>query len=362
MISQRKIAEHLNLGRSTVANILRGENLLKYSEETRRAVLETAERFGYRPNRASRSIRLGRTNVIGVIHFGGHNDVSRQAFNLLAKGIAARGYDIYVLDLTWYDGSISKALDKLVEMRVEGVVVCYMAHFFGATEIDILKRAKIPAVSIGGNEKWGIPTVHGDARTPLNQMVKHLVSQGIRRLQILTNHYNARTTLNRIEGFKSGILEVGGKILDNPGRSETIAQWPTEEGIFGKITQIEIAPNQFEPAYQYVNRLIDAGTLPEAFVCSNDQWARQVFLALLQRGLKVPEDVAVTGFDNDNFGNYPPYYLTTVAQPIEAECEKVLEILLALIKGEKLSQEHFVFPCNLVIRKSSLKPCHSPKH
>lgn len=356
MISQRKIAEHLNLGRSTVANILRGENLLKYSEETRQAVMEAAERFGYRPNRASRSIRIGRTNVIGVIHFGGQNEVSRRAFNYLAKGIADRGYDLYVLDLTWYDGSISKAVDKLVEMRVEGVVICYMADYFGAAEIDILKRAKIPAVSIGGNEKWGIPTVHGDAESSLKEVVKHLISVGHQRLHLLTNNYKARTTGNRIAGFKAGILEAGGTILDNPGQSDAIIRWPKEDGLYGRITQIEVTPNLFEPAYQYVNRLIDADILPDAFVCSNDQWARQTFLALLQRGVKVPDDVAVTGFDNDQFCNYPPYYLTTVAQPIEAECEKVVELLLALIKGEKLQQDHFVFPCSLVVRKSSSRP------
>jgi DNA-binding LacI/PurR family transcriptional regulator len=356
MISQKKIAEHLNLGRSTVANILRGGGAQKYNEETCRAVLEAAEKFGYRPNKASRSVRLGRTNIIGVIHFGGPTEASRQAFSVLADGIKSYGYDIFVIDLSWYGGDFTRALDQLVEMRVEGVIICHMTNFLGVNEIDILRRAGIPAVSMAGNEQWNIPVVCADIIGAMHKLVDHLVQIGHRRLLLLTHQNEMRSTLNRIEGFTQAIEKNGGSILPHLRATDEVIQWPGADPCApftpqGRIARVNAAQH-FDPGYDYTLRLIEMKALPDVILCSNDQWAQGAFTALLGAGLKIPEDVAVTGFDNDRLADFPPYYLTTVAQPIRAECEKALVLLIEQIQGRPRPEEPLLFPCELVIRKS----------
>jgi LacI family transcriptional regulator len=354
MVSQKKIAEYLKLGRSTVANILRDGGAQKYNEETCRAVLEAAERFGYRPNRASRSVRLGRTNIIGVIYYGSSSESSRQAFSFLSEALAEKGYDIHAVDLIWCGGDFRRALDQLVEMRVEGVIICQMTDYLAAGEIDILQRAGIPAVSMAGNEQWTFPVVFTDIAGSMRKMVNHLLEVGHRRLLLLTNRNEMRSILSRIRGFTEALEERGGAIIPCL-RPDEVMQWPkAKNGSLepsGKIVRLDYV-RDFDPAYDYTLRLIEAGALPDAILCSNDQWARGVFTALLSKGLQVPGDVAVTGFDNDRLADFAPYYLTTVAQPVREQAAKALEMLETLMQGGKLDAEQVSLPCELVIRRS----------
>jgi LacI family repressor for deo operon, udp, cdd, tsx, nupC, and nupG len=354
MISQKKIAEHLNLGRSTVANILRNEGTQKYSEETRRAVLETAEKFGYRPNRASQSVRRGRSNLIGVIHFGTAYEVSRQIGENLNRVIAAHGYGLFVVDLHWHGGEFASAIDLLIETRVEGVIISMMVEQFGAEEISRLTRAGIAVISLQGNSEWGIPIVHSDTAGAFAELTRHLINVGHKRLLLMINQYSANTTMSRIEGFTRGLREAGGELLPNHGSLDEVIQWPaSKQGVLvGKIVRLNVNRGHFEPSFEYTRRLIEAGTLPDAMLCSNDHWARESIIALLQAGLRVPEDVAVTGFDNNSYADFAPYYLTTAAQPIPLATEKSVELLLQMIQKRELPQQEYVFPCSVLVRRS----------
>jgi LacI family transcriptional regulator len=354
MISQKKIAEHLKLGRSTVANILRGEGSQKYSDETRRAVLEAAERFGYRPNRASRSVRLGRSNLIGVIHFASVYETGRRMGESLSQIITERGYELFVVDLAWHGGNFQRAIDHLVESRVEGVIISQMVERFGAQEISRLTRAGIPVVALHGSDTWGVPVVFGDLSAAFRSLTQHLIEVGHRRLLLMVTHYSAWSAEKRIEGFKRGLEDACGEILPNLRSPDEVVQWPAnpEGKLVGKIVRLPADGQYFDSAYDYTRRLIDAGALPDVLVCSNDQWAKGAITALLQAGLRVPEDVAVTGCDNDSFGDFAPYYLTTISQAIPENCAKVVELMIDLIQKRELPQKEYSFPCSLVVRRS----------
>lgn len=334
-ITQRILAETLGVSRVTVSHILSGRGDSRYSKETREKVLKAAQELGYRPNRAAQIMRKGRSNLIGIIHFGTSHQSSKEAVHYLPQAITAHGYDIFVVDLSWHGGCHRRAIDQLVDMRVEGVVISHQAESFGAEEVKILARAGIPAVTLAGNEKLGIPSIHGDSGVALEKMVRHLHALGHRNLLLLSNNYESRPTLGRISGFQAGIR----KFSDIHGE---VVRLPADRGIFDSGSS----------AYQYTRGLIAGSTVPDVILCSNDQWARGVFAAALEAGLRVPDDIAVTGFDNESFGAQAPYYLTTVAPDIARECHKAVEVLMDLIAGRPLPQQNYVFPCKIIVRHS----------
>lgn len=353
MITQKKIAEHLKIARTTVSNILRGNMDLKYSEETRRQVLEAAKRFGYLPNRNSISIRRGRSNLIGVLHFGMWYEVNRRISYYLPQEISASGYDVLVEGLSWGGNGHARGIEKLIEARVEGVIVATSSSIFGVEEVNFLRGAGIPVVTLFGNERLGVPAVYEDYADAVRRMTEHVIRVGHRRILLMIYPpAGVRPNVSQAEGFRNGLMRCSGTLLP-----EETTGWPApdKDRPVGRIARVDLEKDCFDlaaSAYEPMRRLIASGDLPDVIVCGNDHWARGVIAAALEAGLRVPEDVAVTGMDNETFGRYAPYHLTTISKPIERGCERATELLFDLIQGREASEQHFIFPCELVIRKS----------
>jgi LacI family transcriptional regulator len=110
----------------------------------------------------------------------------------------------------------------------------------------------------------------------------------------------------------------------------------------------------YAPGQAAIRSLIESGERPEALLCSNDDMAIGAIAACVAAGLRVPEDIAITGFDNTTAGRYACPPLTTVAQPTEAVAKKAVELLLKQTRGETISasEELVKLPCQLVVRQS----------
>lgn len=335
--TQKMIAESIGISRETVSHILGGRGAHRYNDETRQKVLDAAEALGYRPNRAAQTMRKGRSNLIGVIHFGTSYHIARQTAHFLPQAINRQGYETFVVDLSWHGDCHRRALEQLVEARVEGVIISHMVESFGVEDVAMLSKANIPVVTLAGNEKLGIPALYADSKSAFRDMVSHLRGVGHRDLMLLTNDYQSRTTLSRIAGFEEGLAQF------------------SQGDIGGRIVRLAADRGDFDPgapAYDYVRGLIKRGELPNAILCTNDQWARGVFAAALEAGLEIPRDLAVTGFDNEPFAARAPYYLTTATPDVGEECEKTVDILTTLMAGGTLDRREFIFPCNLIVRNS----------
>ncbi len=352
--TQRMLAKNLGLSRTTVAEILGGKATHRYNDETCKRVLEAAKLINYRPHRSAQAMRRGRSNLIGVIHFGGAYEVSRQMRYYLIQGIRAAGYDAAVMESTPQDRIGNRPVDQLLEARVEGVIISNTIESFGVEDVEILKAAGVPVVTLAGQEKWGIPAVFEDIRGAMRRLVRHVCGVGHRKLMLLTNQYDSRASLTRIQGFADGIAECGGALQEGAKGSPGPREFGASTAIEGSVVRIVADRGAFdlaEPAYHFMQRLIAQGTLPDVILCHNDQWARGVFAAAYERGLRVPEDIALTGFDNESFGAYPPFEFTTVGAPTTSEAEKTVELLVDSIRGISVPQQ-ILFPCELVLRRS----------
>lgn len=341
--TQKTLARELNVSRTTVAQILGGW-AHRYSEETRRRVLEAAKRHNYRPHRSAQAVRRGRSNLIGIIHFGGSYEVSRQMRSDLVQEVSAKGYDVSLVEARFTPGQEHRAVEQLLEARAEGVLIANSVESFGIENIAILKSTGTPIVALCGREEWGVPTVYQDIRGAMRRMVRHLAELGHRDLLLLTNRYEARSTLCRIQGFLDGVTQYGKMPGENSGP------------LTGRVERLHAdrgGLDMAEPAWHSMKALIASGApLPDAILCHNDHWARGVYAAAHKAGLRIPEDLAITGFDNETFGAYPPFEFTTVSSPISSEVEKAVEMLVDLIHQRPLTTEQYLFPYELVVRRS----------
>lgn len=354
MITQKKIATHLGMSPKTVANILSGQLGYRYSAETRRRVLEASEQLGYRRNRMSRAIRRGRSNLIGIINFGFFAEIAAKVQSTLPYLINAEGFDYLSIDLNWYGGDVERVIDEMIQTRVEGVVISHMVESFGPHYTEMLAKAGIPSVTLYGNEKLNIPLVADDARSAYYAMTRHLLSLGHRRLALLVGDSEARPDLLRREGFALALRDCGEvAVMEGAGLfNSTRLPWSSATG--GLILRLSKSRHRDFSwvTYHAAKRILGMDSPPEAIVCFNDFAAFGVFTAAFEAGLRVPDDLAITGGDNDSFGDFPLYGLTTVEKDLDGACSAAVELLVSLIRKEKPSCASRFFPSTLVLRAS----------
>ncbi len=357
MITQKQIAQQLNLSQSTVANILRGAKVPRYSEETRRAVQETAERLGYQPSRSAQAIRRGRSNLIGIIHFAGMLEVAQRVSTLLPPLITESGYDFVLLDLRWHGGNVERVLNELIQARVEGIVISHMIESFGAQYTELFRRAGIPMVSVFGNDRLNIPVVADDVASGFAALTRHIRSLGHRRLMLTTGISEVRPVLGRLEGFRAGMEGVVPvRIVEATEllRRRKIRLWEGDgvQAVNLRIDTSRYGHNERKAHYEIVGHLHAEGLLPDALLCTNDSSAFGAFNAAHACGLSIPEDFAVTGCDDDDFGSYSLFNLTTLRKDVESICSTAVARLVTAIGKRSPVSESSIFPSEIVARRS----------
>jgi LacI family transcriptional regulator len=352
--TQVEIAKRLGLSRSTVAAALNPQSPIKLRKETRRLIVAEAERLNYRPHRYAQIMRAGKSGLIGVFHFGGLAQVAAERIWHASDAIQKAGYHALANDASWASGGVKAGCEAMLDARVEGVIIAGLNDPGAVEELKILRTAKIPTVTLSGNEFPGAPQVRGDAETAFENLTRHLIGLGRRRLLLLfsiSHHIHKGAYmwagLERLQGFQAGIAAAGGREVPRFSRSR--------RGLEGRVVGLDLPPDPFDPfkvAREALPALLDGTPPPDAILCSNDDWAIGTLAALRERGYRVPDDIALTGYDNISVGAYLDVPLTTVAQPSKAMAERAVELLLKKIRGGRVSSSPIKFPCELVIRDS----------
>ncbi|MCG3148627.1 MAG: HTH-type transcriptional repressor PurR [Verrucomicrobiae bacterium] len=360
MITQRQIAERLELSLATVANILSERPGLRYAAATRERVLKTAAEMGYQPNRAAQTVRRRRSNLIGIVHFGAGIEAAHKANLALAADVCARGYDYLAVDMNWHGGSVERVIDELIQARVEGVIISHIQEVFQKEHVDMLTRVGIPVVVVNGERRSGASIICDDVYSAFQALGRHLIQLGHRRILHLWPAVDRleenRSIGERLKGFRSAIEERGKWVSFS--EEEFFTAWPDQlpatGGVMGVtvIQDMEKYSTLNKPVYSFCERLFAASPLPDAIVCTNDVSAIELIAAGLEHGVRVPADVAVTGYDNDRIGEYPAFGLTTAEQDISRICAAtVAEICLRIADPHRPPRQQS-FPSRLILRTS----------
>ncbi len=371
MISQRKIAETLGVSTSTVANILNGAP--NYKKETRKRVLETAAALGYQRNRASIAIQRGRSNLIGVIHFGSFYENASRAIFFIIKALRKHGYDYLIVDQRWHAGNVQKMLDEMLQSRVEGVVLVGSGgreQTFDKQSLMLLERSGIPVVSLYGDDYLDVPIVGDSNRSSYCAMANHLLSLGHRRILQPSLQFTQRSTVGKAEGFQMALEKAGECLVLE--EDEFRDAWPdllrkrrkSAVGIIVKQDFERYKHDIVNAYYEFGKWLFAANALPDAIMCANDRAACGIFSAAHDYGIKIPQDLAVTGCDDEFPGELPIFRLTTIRMDIARSSRAAMMMLMQRIKGKSLGKKMIEFPSELLIRRScgrKVKPGDSPE-
>lgn len=349
MVTQDEIAIQTGLARTTVGAILSKRPSLRVRLETRQRVLQTARRLGYRANRHAQIMRGKKSGVLGMIQFGGISMFGNKSAHAVAAAIHASGYEVLAQDAGWYpaDGAGGpRVCEAMLDARVEGVILVGASEWFADAEVARAAKMAIPLVAFSGIRRAGVPHVAADCRQGMFELTRHLVGLGHRRLLLSTtwpsrtrDEANCWPILDRIRGFRDAVESATGA------------------GVEGEVVCTEYGDywtDPYLPGKTAMQGVLNRHQRLDAVLCSNDSWAMGALTACAEAGLRVPEDIALTGYDNDLAGMYGEVALTTVEQPLEAMARKAVALLLKLVRGEALDDGESTtrLPCRLVIRQS----------
>jgi LacI family transcriptional regulator len=329
------VAKQANVSIATVSivvNNYKGGNIT-ISEETRQRVLAAINEIGYVPNLTARSLRTNKTQLLAIMV----QDLTNPFFPLLVRGAQevaeSNNYVLLVFDCIQFSAEREKAfLNTVTSRRVDGVI---MTNYLSQPEmLAPLLEHKVPIVTIGA--EWpGIDSVALDDIQAVENLVLHLKNKGHTRIAHLAGKENTPPADHRLLGYRQG-LEAAGLTFD-----------PTLicRGSFSKQGIEELlAPLFKNPVLQP----------PSALVAANDVMAVEAMRILKRWGLQIPEDVAVTGFDNIPEAEYLIPSLTTVENCAQVMGKKSAERLLQrLSTDEVLPVERIRLEGEIILRESA---------
>lgn len=353
----RDVAHAAGVSQTAVSFVLTGVHPEKISEQTRKRVLEVATRLGYRPNRLARSLRTRRTSAIGLLS-STMETVVAQAISGLQEAAWESGYHV-ILCNTHQSATLERqALDFLADLQVDGLVVVSTSN--RSDNRALAAWTQSPLVLINrtlGSEDAPFPRVVTDYREGARLAVEHLLAQGCRRVAFagmdLEGLGGSEAVRQRWEGYRQAVqqagLSVDMRLVYFAPRERTAVGW--REGVEAVEKFRSLPPEQ----------------QPDGVYAINDFVAAGVIGALLQAGIRVPQDVSVVGNDNTSVASHHYPQITSVDQRWQEAGRMALHKLLHLLShaheslpadgaslGEEPSLVEVVRP-QLVVRQSTLR-------
>lgn len=322
------VAAVAGVSRATVSRVVNGSPQVTPDVET--AVRAAIAQLGYVPNRAARMLASQRTDMIAVVIPESTAKVFADPFFAsIVQGVALRiaGTD-YTLNLVIdSDAKPDKIWHYLLGGNVDGAIV--ISHHTG--DHSYAQLGKLPIV-FGGRPlgvHQGTYYVDADNLGGARMAVEHLVARGRRHLATIAGPSDMPPGIDRLEGWRQVVRERG-------------------------LSDAFVEHGDFTPAggADAMRRLLARGEPIDGVFAANDQMASGALEALSTAGLRVPEDVALVGFDDDVYSRTAHPAITTISQDTQGFGETMAEVLIRLIERETVDHRTVV-PVSLVIRDST---------
>jgi len=335
-IRLKDLAEDLNLSAVTISKVLR--NAPDIGQETRNRVLRRMKELNYHPNLAARSLITGRTSTVGLVV----PDLLHPFFARIAREISAtirpHGYSLFISSSDEDPELECQEIRQLLARRVDVLIIASAQRSLESfREIEALK---IPYILIDRRLDGLVTNFIGvDDKAVGTIATHHLIEQGCRRIAHIRGP-DVSTALGRLEGYRRALSMHN--MEPSPDQVVTI-------GLPG-------APRGRQAGYDAAKELISSRNRPDGIFCFNDPAAIGAMRAILEAGLRIPEDVAIVGCGNLENSDILRIPLTSVDQRKEIIGKKTatLALDLAQSKGEIRAKTQLVKP-QLVIRESSLR-------
>lgn len=337
------IARKLGVSRSAVAKAVLGTggDRVRISEETRLKILETAKAMNYVPNRLAQQLRGISSKTLGVILDTQNLPVMSERLFAIEREAANSGYRLLIGQIHGDTKALTQYADDFVGRKVEALLCLFDLTPNRDQKVALLQEFSEKIVFHGSPAWPGGYCVRVDTETAIRQCIDHLIARGKRRLGLAV--WNMREDL---------LMQLRYRVFQD------VLSRPCYANIQGRVWDAEAQPGTHSPEPDTIERTIDElvyGNGVDAIIASNDVWATRLILALRRRGIRIPEDVSIVGYDNLDIGRVISPALSTIDQCHTAYAKAALQLMLTLARGESLSPDKRTITVQpeLIVRESS---------
>lgn len=330
IITLKHVAEAANVSVTAVSLVLNGK-ICQIPESTKERIWEKARKLHYRPNSIALSLATKKTKTIGIIIPDITNAFFAQSVHYLQSELTRHGYVSLLCDSEERFDKDYQSIELLASRQVDGLILALSAESFLESNqqkiVELLHQISIPHVFF---DRCGIPgktVVSVDNQACGAKVIRYLLRNGHKQIGVISGLLSLSSSRERLMGVREALSEVGLK-LDQHQLITT--NFSVESG--------RLAASRFD------NKVT-------AIFAFDDLLAYGVMEALRAKGVRVPEDISLVGFDDLLFSALLGCRLTTISQPIKDMANKCCELLMAMIKTPFIAQS-IRLPGELIIRDS----------
>ena len=335
-ITINDVARHAGVSPMTVSRVINGQNRVR--DSTRESVQRAVRELGYTPNLAASSLAAAQNTRVAVIYTDPSGAYLRELLIGLLR-VASRTAIQLIIDY-WdeLDADTERKAARALAKKVDGVILppplCESRVAVGE-----LVKAGIPVVAIAsGRHGDDVSCVRIDDLRAGHELAQHLIDKGHQRIGFIKGRPDLSASARRLEGFSTALGEAG---------------------IAVDRQLIQAGDYTYRSGLAAAEKLLGLRMPPTAIIASNDDMAAAVVSVAHRRGLDVPRDLSVVGFDDSSAATTVWPELTTVNQPIATMADAAIDVLLRDIRrrgeGTRVLSDHVV-PHRLVIRDSVAPP------
>ncbi len=325
----KDVAERAGVSRSAVSRTFtEGASV---SAKTRAKVEKAARDLGYSPNALASSLTTGRTKLIGLISNNFHNPLFLEVFDLFTRGLQDRGLRPLLVNLS-KETDPANSLRMLRQYSVDGVIVA--SSTLPPSFAEAFRDAGLPVVHSFGRYTTS-PHVHvvGIDNIACGRMAAEaLITRGYRRVAFLGGPETATSTQDRARGFL-------GKLAEHPEIAVSVSYARAYSFDAGRVEMTKLLMQ--DPA--------------QAYFCGDDVLSVGALSAIVEAGLRCPEDIGIIGLNDMDMARWQNIDLTTIRQPIPEIIGASIDLVVATIEDPRRHPETRIFPCK-VIERGTLRP------
>jgi DNA-binding LacI/PurR family transcriptional regulator len=323
-----QVAKRAGVSSATVSRVLNSVSIVKNS--TRARVMRAAQELNYHPNLHARTLARGNSRTLGIIISNMENPFFFDIFQVLESCARARGYEAVVANTGYRSEQLVASVGLMIGLRVAGLAA--IVSEMDADLIRMINDSRTPCVFYDvGTPSRNITNVRVDYRKGIERTVEYLHALGHERIAFIGHHASLGPINERRTAF-----------LDAVSRYAPRTQAKITDGADG-----------LEGGRQAARELLASDFQPTAIVCVNDFMAVGVMRELRSQGIRVPQEISVTGFDNIHLSEFCSPSLTTVHIPREHIGRTIFECLLPEGKKPRAKGKEIVIDTELVVREST---------
>ncbi|MBQ6514687.1 MAG: LacI family DNA-binding transcriptional regulator [Clostridia bacterium] len=339
MATMRDVALLAGVSTATVSHVVNGSK--KLSPETTERVLQAISQINYTPNTVAKSLRLGQTHTIGVLV----EDIRGLPVAAIVSGIsetlAKSGYktifhDLHLLEKLYnqyeqigtYRQRINDGVALLQAANVDGIIYVAMHDRHLDYLLDPMETPLVYAYSHGTENDTFVTYSNKDSAA---DMIRYLLSKGHQRIAVIAGHPHSYPTAQRLLGIQMAMQQAG---LPLPAEYIRYGDWEYESGKIETEAILQLDP------------------LPTAIFAMNDLMAAGCMSVLQAHGLRIPQDMAVAGFDNREIASYLQPPLTTIELPTPEIGAKAAIHIISMISNPRPHPWREIIRCSIIERAS----------